>query len=222
MIIATEATGTTTATAIVPPGESPESPLPLPPVADAVVDELVAVADILLAEFPVDRVGNEVSVDVIITVCGPVVPSVADVVIIDVMTGDASVVLLVVEVSGLLEVLLVLVVVGGCAEVFVEVVDEVDDVEEDVEEEEEEVEAVAAVGSDVVDVSVGVAVGFSAVGVVTSAVVAADGAAAEDPGISRSKLAAFSSKFREVSLDYLSQTLYERFPDSTGWIVWLS
>ncbi|KAF5865747.1 hypothetical protein ETB97_002260 [Aspergillus alliaceus] len=182
MIIATEATGTTTATAIVPPGESPEPPLPLPPVADAVVDAPVAVADILLAEFPVDRVGNEVSVDVIITVCGPVVPSVADVVIIDVMTEDASVVLLVVEVSGLVEVLLVLVVVGGCAEVIVEDVDEVDDVEEDVEEEEEEVVAVAAVGSDVVDVSVGVAVGFSAVGVVTSAVVAAgaDGAAIRD------------------------------------------
>jgi hypothetical protein len=51
MIMATEATGTTTATAIVPPAESPEPPPALVLVADA--DDPVAVADMLLAEFPV-------------------------------------------------------------------------------------------------------------------------------------------------------------------------
>lgn len=118
--------------------------------------------------------------EVTITVCGPVVPSVADFVMIDVTTGVVFVSLLVVEVSELVEGILVVLDVGGCVAVVVEVVgNEVDDVEVDDEEDEDVVEE-DVVGSDVVDISDGVVVGVSAVGVAASVVVAvdADGAAA--------------------------------------------
>lgn len=55
MIKATETTGTTTATAIVPPAESPEPP-ELAPVDDAVADDPDDVVVTPLAEFPVGRV----------------------------------------------------------------------------------------------------------------------------------------------------------------------
>ena len=112
--------------------------------------------------------------EVTITVCGPVVPSVADFVMIDVTTGVVFVSLLVVEVSELVEGILVVLDVGGCVAVVVEAVDnEVDDVEVEDEEDEEDVVEEDVVGSDVVDVSDGVVVGVSAVGVAASAVVAA-------------------------------------------------
>ena len=122
--------------------------------------------------------GREVSVEVTITVCGPVVPSVADFVMIDVTTGGVLVLLLVVEVSELVEGILVVLVVDGCVVVVLEVVgDEVDDVEvEDEEDEEEDVVEEDGVGSDGVGVSAGVVVGVSAVGVAASAVVAAGAA----------------------------------------------
>lgn len=63
MINATETTGTTTATAMVPPAESPELP-EFPPVADAASDDLVDVAVTPLAEFPVGSVGEAVPVEV--------------------------------------------------------------------------------------------------------------------------------------------------------------
>lgn len=129
--------------------------------------------------------------EVTTTVCGPVVPSVADFVIIDVTTGVVLVSLLMVEVSELVEGILVVLVVGGCVAVVVEGVDnEVDDVEVEDEEDEEDVVEEDVVGSDVVDVSDGVVVGVSAVGVAASAVVAAGagGAAADDADISRSEL----------------------------------
>lgn len=116
MIRATDATGTTTATAIVPLGESPEPPDALSAVllADAVADD-PPVPDALPAESPVERGGRDVAVDVIVRVRGPVVPSVGDCVIIEVTTGevaDSSVVL--VDASGADDVVEVsLVVVGG-------------------------------------------------------------------------------------------------------------
>jgi hypothetical protein len=55
MIKATETTGTTTATAIVLPAESPEPP-ELPPVDDAVADDPDDVVVTPVAEFPVGRV----------------------------------------------------------------------------------------------------------------------------------------------------------------------
>ena len=39
---------------VIPPAESPDPPLALPLVADVVADDPVAVADMLLAEFPVE------------------------------------------------------------------------------------------------------------------------------------------------------------------------
>lgn len=75
MIIATEQTGTTTATAIVPPVESFDPPLAPESAADAVAVDPLVVAVTPSAELPV-VVGSGESVDVIVRVCGAVVPSV--------------------------------------------------------------------------------------------------------------------------------------------------
>lgn len=167
-----------------PLAESPDPPAALADVlvADAVADE-PAVADPLPAESPVERVGREVAVDVMVRVRGPVVPSVGDCVIIEVTTGEVvepSVVLVgasvVDDVVGIS-----LVVVGLDWDVVeleeLEEVDEVEEVEEAEEAEEaEEVEEVF--GSDFVDVSPGGADVVSAcVGVAASLFVVGAGTA---------------------------------------------
>lgn len=169
IIRATETTGTTTATAIVPLAESPEPPAAAAVlVADAVADDPL-VADALPAESPVERVGREVAVDVIVRVRGPVVPSVGDSVIIEVTTGEvvgASVVL--VEDSSVEDVVGGSLEVVGCGWVVVELdeleledVDELDDVggfEEVVGSGSgSDVVEVSAGGTDVVSACVGVA-----------------------------------------------------------------
>lgn len=128
--MATDTTGTTTATAMVPPGDNPEPPPPPALAAVVVDDEPPVVADATPAVV-VGPVGPDVSVEVMVRVSGPEVPDEDVVTISEVVTtergGSEE---LLVGGSEVLEVVEVEVVVGGREVVVWEVDDDVEDVDE--------------------------------------------------------------------------------------------